>query len=79
MAFCVISYKIFNIWGGIFVSFNARYWDARGVENTVRCTRGFIKDAVNGVRKQRIGRPDLEQNAGVRSGRRGRVLSLYIM
>jgi hypothetical protein len=50
----VISYKIFNIWGGIFVSFNARYWDARGVENTVRCTRGFIKDAVNGAGKQRI-------------------------
>ena len=63
---------------------NLQYWgrdfctligDEQVPENTVRCTRGFIKDAVNGAGKQRIVTDlILVTNAGIRSGRRKRVL-----
>lgn len=50
MAILVVFYKIFNLGEGIIMPRLER----SGEKNTVPCTRGFIKDAVDGTRRQRI-------------------------
>ena len=62
---------------------NLQYWgrdfctlvgDEQVPENTVRCTRGFIKRCWNGAGRQRIVTTPSLQSAGFRSGRQRRVL-----